>query len=147
MPSGSSHRSATRIVPGLAFFQAGMGKFRHFESVVDFFDSPGIPFPAFNAGLVASMETVGGVMLIAGLFTRFFASGLTVTVVVALVTDDTAAFLSSWGSASEVSPTDVTAFTFVLFLLWLVFLWLRVSSASVPPYATSFASSPSRLAG
>jgi putative oxidoreductase len=112
---------ATRIVIGLAFFQTGTGKFRNFENVIGFFDSLGIPFPAFNAGLVASMETVGGVMLIFGLFTRFFASGLTITMVVALLTAETSDFLASWGSASQLSPTDVTAFTFLLFLLWLVF--------------------------
>ena len=112
---------ATRLVIGLAFFQAGTGKFRHFENVIGFFDSLGIPFPAFHAGLVAGMETVGGVMLIFGLFTRFFAAGLSVTMVVALLTADTADFLASWGGASELAPTDVTAFTFLLFLLWLVF--------------------------
>lgn len=112
---------ATRIVIGLAFFQAGSGKFRNFEGVVGFFDSLGIPFPTFNAGLVASMETVGGVMLILGLFTRFCAAGLSVTMAVALLTADTADFLASWGGASQLSPTDVTAFTFLLFLLWLVF--------------------------
>ncbi len=111
----------TRVVIGLAFFQAGTGKFRNFENVIGFFDSLGIPFPAFNAGLVASMETVGGAMLIFGLFTRFFASGLAITMVVALLTADTSDFLASWGSASQLSPTDVTAFTFLLFLLWLVF--------------------------
>jgi putative oxidoreductase len=111
---------ATRLVIGLAFFQTGTGKFRNFESVVGFFDSLGIPFPAFNAGLVASMETVGGVMLILGLFTRFFASGLTITMVVALLTADTADFVASWSGGSELSPTDVTSFTFLLFLLWLV---------------------------
>jgi putative oxidoreductase len=111
---------ATRIVIGLAFFQAGTGKFRHFENVVGFFQGLGIPFPAFNAGLVATMETVGGLMLIFGLFTRFFAAGLTVTMVVALLTADTADFLASLGATSEISPTDVTAFTFLLFLLWLV---------------------------
>jgi putative oxidoreductase len=112
---------ATRIVIGLAFYQAGTGKFRNFENVIVFFDSLGIPFPAFNAGLVATMETVGGVMLIFGLFSRFFASGLAITMVVALLTADTADFLASWGSASSLSPTDVTAFTFLLFLLWIVF--------------------------
>jgi putative oxidoreductase len=112
---------ATRIVIGLAFFQTGTGKFRNFENVIGFFDSLGIPFPAFNAGLVASMETVGGVMLIFGLFTRFFASGLSITMVVALLTADTADFLAAWGGASQLTPTDVTAFTFLLFLLWLVF--------------------------
>ena len=79
------------------------------------------PVYGFHAGLVASMETVGGLMLILGLFTRFFASSLSITMVVALLTADTADFLASWGGASELSPTDVTAFTFLLFLLWLVF--------------------------
>ena len=111
---------ATRFVIGLAFFQAGSGKFRHFDNVVGFFQGIGIPFPAFNAGLVASMETVGGIMLILGLFTRFFASGLSITMVVALITADKADFLASWGSAAESSPTDITAFVFLLFLLWLI---------------------------
>jgi uncharacterized membrane protein YphA (DoxX/SURF4 family) len=92
---------ATRFVIGLAFFQAGSGKFRHFDNIVGFFQGIGIPFPAFNAGLVASMETVGGIMLILGLFTRFFASGLSITMVVALITADKADFLASWGSAAE----------------------------------------------
>jgi putative oxidoreductase len=117
---GSIAPLATRIVIGLAFYQAGSGKFRHFENVIGFFQGIGIPFPAFNAGLVASMETVGGVMLILGLFTRFFASGLSITMVVALLTADKADFLASWGSAAESSPTDITAFVFLLFLLWLI---------------------------
>jgi len=117
---GSIAPLATRIVIGLAFYQAGSGKFRHFENVIGFFQGIGIPFPAFNAGLVASMETVGGIMLILGLFTRFFASGLSITMVVALLTADKADFLASWGSAAESSPTDITAFVFLLFLLWLI---------------------------
>jgi len=112
---------ATRIAIGLAFFHTGTGKFRHFDNIVGFFQGLGIPFPAFNAGLVASMETVGGIMLILGLFTRFFAGGLSITMVVALMTADAQAFISSWSAASENSPTDVTAFVFLLFLLWLIF--------------------------
>ena len=111
---------ATRIVIGLVFFQAGTGKFRHFENVIGFFDGLGIPFPAFNAGLVASMETFGGIALILGLFTRFFASGLSITMVVALMTADKVDFLTSWGSAAEKSPTDIVPFVFLLFLIWLV---------------------------
>jgi putative oxidoreductase len=112
---------ATRIVIGLAFFRTGTGKFRHFDNVVGFFQGLGIPLPAFHAGLVASMETFGGIALILGLFTRFFAAGLSITMVVALMTADTAAFLASWGSAGETSPTDITSFVFLLFLVWLIF--------------------------
>jgi putative oxidoreductase len=111
---------ATRIVLGLAFFQTGTGKFQNFERTVGFFDSLGLPFPAFNAGLVASMETVGGILLIVGLFTRFFASGLSITMVIALMTAHRGEFFTAWSSASEVSPTDITAFVFLLFLVWLV---------------------------
>ncbi len=32
---------ATRIVIGLAFFQAGLGKWRHMENAIGFFDSLG----------------------------------------------------------------------------------------------------------
>jgi len=117
---GSIAPLATRIVIGLAFFQAGLGKWRHMPNIVQFFDSLGIPLPAFNAYLVASMELVGGLALILGLFTRFFAAGLTTTMVVALLTADTADFLASWSASSEIAPTDVTAFTFLLFLVWLV---------------------------
>jgi len=67
------------------------------------------------------MELVGGAFLVAGLLTRFMASGLATTMIVALATADTGAFLSSWKSSSEISPTDVTSFTFLLFLLWLIF--------------------------
>lgn len=112
---------ATRIVIGLAFFHTGTGKFRHFDNVVGFFQGLGIPLPTFHAGLVASMETFGGIALILGLFTRFFAAGLSVTMVVALMTADAADFLASWGSAAETSPTDITSFVFLLFLGWLVF--------------------------
>jgi putative oxidoreductase len=111
---------ATRIVIGLAFFHTGLGKWRHFDRTVSYFASLGIPFPTFNAGLVASMELVGGTLLIAGLLTRVMATGLSTTMVVALLTADTQSFLSSWSSTSNLSPTDVTSFTFLLFLLWLV---------------------------
>jgi putative oxidoreductase len=111
---------ATRIVIGLAFFHTGLGKWRHFDRTVGYFASLGIPLPTFNAGLVASMELVGGTLLIAGLLTRLMATGLSTTMVVALFTADTQSFLSSWSSSSNLSPTDVTSFTFLLFLMWLV---------------------------
>jgi len=65
------------------------------------------------------METFGGIALILGLFTRFFAGGLSITMVVALMTADKVDFLTSWGSAAEKSPTDIVPFVFLLFLIWL----------------------------
>jgi uncharacterized membrane protein YphA (DoxX/SURF4 family) len=62
---------------------------------------------------------VGGICLILGLLTRLMATGLASTMVVALLTADKARFVESWSTASETSPTDVSAFVFLLFMLWL----------------------------
>ncbi|HVO09740.1 MAG TPA: DoxX family protein [Vicinamibacteria bacterium] len=112
----------TRIVIGLAFVQTGLGKWTHIDRTIHYFAGLGIPLPAANAVFVASLELVGGSALVAGLLTRLFAGFLSMTMVVALLTADRQAFLTSWSRASETSPTDVTSFVFLLFLLWLLFL-------------------------
>jgi putative oxidoreductase len=113
---------ATRVVIGMTFMQTGWGKLHHFPRTVAFFSSLGIPFPAANAGFVSGLELVGGALLIAGIGTRAFAAALSGSMVVALLTADRQAFVASWGAASDSTPTDVTSFTFLLFLLWLVFM-------------------------
>ncbi len=109
----------TRAVLGVAFVQAGLGKFRHFERTVGYFGSLGIPVPAANAGLVATVELAGGILLLGGLLTRLASLGLISTMVVALMTAERSSFLASWSPSSGMSPTDITAFTFLLLLLWL----------------------------
>jgi putative oxidoreductase len=111
---------ATRVVVGYAFYLTGKGKWQYFENTVTFFTELGIPFPEANAALVATLELVGGIALVLGLLTRFFAAGLATTMVVALMTADKERFWASWTSASEASPTDISAFVFLLFLSWLV---------------------------
>lgn len=113
---------ATRVVIGLAFVQTGLGKWAHLDRTAEFFAGLGIPLPGANAAFVATLELVGGGALVAGLLTRLFGAGLASTMVVALLTADRDAFLASWSRASETSPTDVTSFVFLLFLLWLVLL-------------------------
>ncbi len=109
----------TRLVVGWAFYLTGSGKWAHFDNTVTFFTELGIPFPQANAAFVATLELVGGICLIAGLFTRLMATGLASTMVVALLTADKARFVESWSTASEVSPTDISAFVFLMFFLWL----------------------------
>ena len=110
---------ATRIVVGIAFYLTGSGKWAHFDNTVTFFTELGIPYPEWNAAFVATLELVGGIALILGLVTRLFAAGLMSTMTVALMTADKERFLSSWSPASEVSPTDISAFVFLLFFAWL----------------------------
>lgn len=109
----------TRIVVGLAFYLTGSGKWAHFDNTVTFFTEIGVPFPQANAALVATLELVGGICLILGLLTRLMAAGLASTMVVALMTADKQRFLESWSTASEISPTDISAFVFLMFFLWL----------------------------
>jgi putative oxidoreductase len=109
----------TRLVVGWAFYLTGSGKWAHFDNTVTFFTELGIPFPEANAAFVASLELVGGICLILGLFTRLMATGLASTMAVALLTADKARFVESWSTASEGSPTDIPAFVFLMFFLWL----------------------------
>ncbi len=110
----------TRTILGLAFFQAGLGKFRNLAGTADYFSSLGIPAPAANAVLVAGVELAGGLLLLAGLLTRLASLGLISTMVVALMTAERSRFLTSLNPAADLAPTDITAFTFLLLLLWLV---------------------------
>ncbi len=111
---------ATRIVVGFTFMHTGWGKLHNFARTVEFFSSLGIPFPTASAALVSALELVGGVLLSPGLGTRVFAALLSASMTVALLTADRQAFLTSWSSASDTTPTDVASFTMLLFLLWLV---------------------------
>jgi putative oxidoreductase len=110
---------ATRIVVGWAFYLTGSGKWAHFDNTVTFFTELGIPFPQANAALVSTLELVVGVAIILGLLTRLFATGLATTMVVALLTADKQRFVESWSTASDISPTDISSFVFLLFFLWL----------------------------
>ena len=109
----------TRVVVGWAFYLTGSGKWAHFDNTVTFFTELGIPFPQANAAFVSSLELVGGIALILGVATRLFAAGLASTMVVALMTADKERFLESWSTASDMSPTDISAFVFLLFFAWL----------------------------
>jgi len=111
---------ATRVTIGLGYLHTGLGKWHSFERTVDFFAGLGIPFARASAGLVASLEVVGGLLLLLGLLTRTSATLLAASMVVALLTADGPAFIGSWGRASEISPTDVASWVFLLYLLWLI---------------------------
>lgn len=74
------------LVP--VFWMAGMSKYRHFESTVQWFGNPdwglGLPFPALMAGLATGAELLGAVCLAIGLATRLVSIPLMVTMLVAI---------------------------------------------------------------
>ncbi|HEX5051061.1 MAG TPA: DoxX family protein [Planctomycetota bacterium] len=108
----------TRIVFGQAFFLTGLGKLRNLPKIVEFFDSLGIPLADVQAPMVATIECVGGILLILGLGTRVTACLLTCTMVVALLTADRAKLFE--GFAFSESFADVAPLPFLVGVLWLL---------------------------
>ena len=109
---------ATRLVMGQAFFFTGRGKLANFDNTVEFFASQNIPFPALNAAFVSRLEYYGGILLVVGLLTRLVAAALASTMVVALLTER-AQFLASWKPETELGPTDISSWVFLVMLTWL----------------------------
>lgn len=70
--------------------QAGWTKLQNFDSTLSWFANPdwglGLPAPALLLSLVILLELGGGLALLLGLFTRLTALGLSVTMVVAMLT-------------------------------------------------------------
>lgn len=79
-------QSAARLCLGVIFVQSGWGKLHNLARVVDYFASLGVPAPQLQAPFVASVELVGGLLLLGGLLTRVASVPLAVTMVVALLT-------------------------------------------------------------
>lgn len=94
---------ALRIFIGWQFFITGKGKLGNIERVVGYFGSLGIPMPEVTARFVATLETVGGLLLLLGLATRLIAIPLSINMVVAYVTADRAALMNAdaFTSAAE----------------------------------------------
>ena len=106
----------TRLVIGVGFYATGRGKLGDLDKVTGFFSDLGIPFPAVNAAFVSALEFVGGICIVLGLGTRIFSFLLSCSMVVALLTADKDTLVGKF----PYDVTDVTSFTFLLFLVWLV---------------------------
>nr|WP_269836574.1 DoxX family protein [Rheinheimera soli] len=70
--------------------QAGWTKLQNFDSTLSWFANPdwglGLPAPALMLSLVILLELGGGLALLFGLFTRLTAFGLSITMLVAMLT-------------------------------------------------------------
>ena len=75
-----------RIVIAAIFIPSGWGKLHSLPDVINFFTTLGIPFPQYQAPFVATVELVGGALVLFGLGTRAAALLLLSTMVVALAT-------------------------------------------------------------
>lgn len=75
-----------RLVVGITFVVHGLDKLADLSAAEQFFASLDIPAPGLMAPFVGVTETVGGVLLIAGLATPLVAAALAIDMLVALLT-------------------------------------------------------------
>lgn len=75
-----------RLLIGYGFYEPAMRKWADINSVAQWFDSIGIPFPTFSAYLASTAETIGVVFLILGFLTRLISIPLIIVMITAIVT-------------------------------------------------------------
>lgn len=75
-----------RVIWGLLFVKAGIGKLGNMPATIDFFANLNLPLPALLAWAVALIETVGGALLAFGLYARAAALPLAAVMIGALFT-------------------------------------------------------------
>lgn len=102
-----------RLVWGWQFFTTGLGKLQNHERVVAFFTSLGVPAPGLNAWFVGSLEMVGGLLLLLGLFSRPVSLLLTGSMTVAFWTAEKPAFLGVLHDLDAFLRADAFWFLFV----------------------------------
>jgi putative oxidoreductase len=84
-----------RLMAGGVFLSEGILKFVYTNQGVGRFTKLGIPAPDLTASFVGSLEIVGGVLLIVGLFTRVIAIPFIIEMVVAILTTKISLYLGT----------------------------------------------------
>src|SRR5580698_6979417 len=84
-----------RVMAGGVFLSEGILKFVYTNQGVGRFTKLGIPAPDLTASFVGSLEIVGGMLLIMGLFTRIIAIPFIIEMVVAILTTKVSLYLGT----------------------------------------------------
>ena len=90
-----------RIYWGVQMTQTGWGKLHNLGHVTEFFTSLGLPFPAFTATFISTLEFVCGLLLIVGLLSRFVGLILTLDMLMAYILGDREALFSIFSDTSK----------------------------------------------
>jgi putative oxidoreductase len=107
-----------RLYWGWQFFLTGRGKLEHLDKTTAFFASLGIPAPHLNAIMAASTECTCGLLLLAGLFSRFAATALIGVMCVAYLTADHEAVTSIFSDPDKFTGADPFLFLYASVLVF-----------------------------
>lgn len=92
---------------GAVFVSEGILKFVYANQGVGRFTKLGFPIPHATATFVALFEIVGGLCLLAGLFTRLVAIGFSIEMVVAMLTTKISLYLGTSPLAPPAAPPKI----------------------------------------
>lgn len=101
-----------RLYWGWQFMTNGWGKLHHLDKISSFFASLNIPLPGVAAPCVATLECLGGALLILGLGTRLIAFLLSCNMLVAFWTADREAFAGIFRDPDKFVIADPFSFLF-----------------------------------
>lgn len=108
---------AVRLYWGYQFAQTGWGKLHHLDKITVFFKTLNIPLPAFNAHFVSTLECVGRILLMLGLFSRPIALLLAGNMLVAFWTADREALGSVFSDPGKFYVADPYTFLFASLMI------------------------------
>jgi putative oxidoreductase len=108
---------AVRLYWGWQFAQTGWGKMHNIAKITGFFTSLNIPFPAANAHFISGLEFFGGILLIAGLGSRFVSLLLAGNMTVAYWTADHEALVSIFSDPGKFYVADPYTFLFAALMI------------------------------
>jgi uncharacterized membrane protein YphA (DoxX/SURF4 family) len=89
---------------GAVFLSEGILKFVYTNQGIGRFTKLGFPFPDAVATAVAGFEIIGGVLLLAGLYTRLVALGFSFEMVVAILTTKISLYLGTSPLPAPAAP-------------------------------------------
>src|SRR5215467_10325209 len=108
---------AIRLYWGWQFFQAGWGKLTNLAQAVENFTNMGAPAPSFTAPFIATLETVGGVLLFLGLAARLIAVPLTINMIMAYLIADREALKSIFSDPDKFYAAAPYTFLFASLII------------------------------
>jgi putative oxidoreductase len=96
-----------RLMAGGVFFFEGILKFVYVNQGVGRFTKLGMPFPEFTAHFIGVLEIGGGLLLMFGLFTRFFALLFIIQMIVAILSTKISLYLGTSPLPLPPSPPTI----------------------------------------
>lgn len=121
--TGQSGILILRLMAGGVFLWEGILKFVYVNQGVGRFTKLGFPFPVTTAHLIATGEIIGGILLIAGLFTRITALYFILQMIVAVLSTKIDLYLGTSPLPLPPAPPKIG--------IWAVFHEIRADYAQI----------------